>query len=98
VTIDSRCDLDATECEAVSRTSRSCYISKKNEWLYMFKSELYTHNAMGDPLGTAAAIVGIVAGTLHASRLVYDDIRAIAEAPDIIVQLRSDLDGLYQNL
>jgi hypothetical protein len=65
---------------------------------FLSESELYTYNAMGDPLGTTAAIVGIVAGTLHASRLVYDDIKAIAEAPDTIVQLRSDVDGLNQIL
>jgi hypothetical protein len=53
---------------------------------------------MGEPLGTTAAVVGIVAGALHASRLVYDDIKAIADTPEVITDLRSDIDGLNQSL
>jgi hypothetical protein len=46
---------------------------------------------MTDPLSAAASIIGIVVPALHATRLLFDDIQNIAEAPKAVASLEEDL-------
>lgn len=49
---------------------------------------------MGDPLGTAAGVVGIVVPAMHATRLLLDDIEKIRVAPATVEGLKKELQGV----
>lgn len=49
---------------------------------------------MGDPLGTAAGVVGIVVPAMHATRLLLDDIEKIRGAPATVEGLKKELQGV----
>lgn len=49
-------------------------------------------------MSEAAAVVGIVTTALHASKLVYNDIKAITNAPETITKLYREVEELTQKL
>lgn len=49
---------------------------------------------MGEPLSTAAGVVGIVVPVMHGARLLLDDINKIREVPTTLAELKKDLEGV----
>jgi len=51
-----------------------------------------------DPFSITAGVVGIAAPTIHCVRLLVEDIRRIADAPDTVAALQDDLVALDKTL
>ncbi|OTA64150.1 hypothetical protein K449DRAFT_328007 [Hypoxylon sp. EC38] len=46
---------------------------------------------MGDPFSIAAGVVGILAPTVHCTRVLLDDLQNISDAPEVVEDLKGDL-------
>ena len=46
---------------------------------------------MGDPLSTAASVVGIVVPALHGIRLLLDDLEKLSDAPETVENLKAEI-------
>jgi hypothetical protein len=46
---------------------------------------------MADPLSVAASLVGLAIPALHGTRLLFDDIQNIVDAPKAVASLKEDL-------
>lgn len=49
---------------------------------------------MGEPLSTAAGVVGIVVPAMHGTRLLLNDIEKIRGAPATVAELKKELEGV----
>jgi hypothetical protein len=54
-------------------------------------SYLHVKNRTMEALGVAAGVVGVVGPALHGVRLLVDDIRKIANAPEVLTSLKDEL-------
>lgn len=53
---------------------------------------------MGDPLSVTAGVMGIVAPALHVSRVLFNDLKSIKDAPDKIKTLTDNINSLTMAL
>lgn len=50
---------------------------------------------MGEPLSTAAGVVGIVVPAMHGTRLLLEDIKKIRGASDTVAGLQKEIEGVF---
>ncbi|OTA82916.1 hypothetical protein M434DRAFT_84320 [Hypoxylon sp. CO27-5] len=53
---------------------------------------------MGDPFSIAAGVVGILAPTVHYTRVLLDDLQNIFDAPEVVEDLKGDLRSVHLTL
>ena len=56
------------------------------------------HHSMAEGLGATASVVGIVVPALHGVRLLFDDLKKIIEAPEVVASLATEVEALRLSL